>query len=246
MSQQFRPYLAAFVKAQAEKGISLLQALRMPEALDADLADQRVAAKQDQGRSTSDWIKGVQPDADGKVRFQSSEEFTQAIADPMYKVSESYRQAVAQMADNTDASVLGVSGSLKDSHGNHVKVGRGGLSEKATADTMMRSAYVEMVREKMSKIDRSTATGRYEYLQLLKDPANAEVIAQIESMMVTPEQLRRNELMQLKSEGGETLRVQAQGEITGPYDPRTHPVEAAQHEAETTGGLSPEQRSRLE
>jgi hypothetical protein len=238
---KLRPHLDAFVKAKMEQGISFLDAMRDPGALDADLRDQIAARKSDEGRSTADWINGVAPDADGKVRFKSADEFHAAIADPLYKTSEQYRQAVATMADNTDASVLGVRGSAKNHLGETVSVGRDGLSVEATKETMLREAYRDMLREALGKIDRSTAKGRYEYMQLLTDPKNAEVISEIESMMVSPEQMRRNELMAEKDAGGENLRVQAQGEITGPFNPTTHPVEAAQHAREVNGGLSQEQ-----
>jgi hypothetical protein len=203
------PNVAAFVKHQMEtRGITLLQALRLPEAMDADLADQVAKAKHDKGRSKTDWIKNVQPDADGKVRFQNADEFHAAIADPLYKTSEQYRQAVAQMADNTDASVLGVSGHVTSADGTTVKVGRDGLHEATTVETMEREAYRDMIREKMGKIDRSTATGRWEYLQFLKDANNQAVIAEIEAMVVSPEQRTRQELMDAKASGGENLRIQ--------------------------------------
>jgi len=52
-----------------------------------------------------------------------------------------------------------------------------------------------MIREEYAKIDRRTSRGRYEYLQMLKDSRNAEVIEEIEGMVISPEPRLRYGLM---------------------------------------------------
>ena len=114
--------------------------------------------------------------------------------------------------NQTPAEVMNVAGVIKTQMVMH---------EATTPEAMERAAYVDMVREKIGKIDHSTATGRYEYLMMLKDPKNAEAIAEIESMMISPEQRTRQEMIDAKAEGGGSLRAQAQGgKVTGPYDPK--------------------------
>src|SRR5690349_9729396 len=103
----------AFLEHMRQNGVNEFEAAHKPGAREANQRDIEDAQKADHGRSTEGWLKNVDPDADGVRRFKSAEDFRAAIGDPLYSQSEPYRQAVAQMADATDASVLGVSGHAK-------------------------------------------------------------------------------------------------------------------------------------
>lgn len=203
---QLRPHLAAFVKAHMERGFSLVEAMRADGALQAELQDQIDARRADKDRSTEQWLVNVKPDEDGVRRFHSQAEMLAAMSDPQYKESEAYRSAVKELIANTDAEALGVSGRFTSSDGRSVAVGRNGLSEAATEESMLENMRIEAAREQWHKFDRSTATGRYQLAKWMSE--NKDLVAQMEGEMVSPEQRARWEMLDAQEANGGALRTQ--------------------------------------
>jgi hypothetical protein len=209
-----------FLLQKKAEGLTDYEAAHAPGAMEAAEMDKKATSNSFKTRTIEQHIEGFlrQRAAEGKPPyFEDQEEMLSAIQDEEYSRNEAYRSAVAAIINQTPAEIVGVAGYAKDNLGQTVKIGRGGLTEAATVESMEREAYNAMIREEYGKIDRSTAKGRYQYMQMLKDPKNAEALAEIESMMVTPEQMRRYELQGEKASGGGNLRVQ------GGQEPQANP-----------------------
>jgi RimJ/RimL family protein N-acetyltransferase len=203
MAAKIGPNYSKFLKEKLAEGYHPQQIPVLPGAMAAFQADQEGEAQADSKRTKSEWLARIPED---QRRFNSQAEFLEAIRDQQYAKSAEYRAAVEEMAANTDPSVLGVSGHAQDQYGRKVQIGRDGLSEKSDANSMLRNAYREMVMEKLQKFP-DTAEGRYQKLVFLTDPTNAEAIAEIERMTMTPEQLRRNQMLAAQ-DGQGALQIQ--------------------------------------
>jgi len=173
--------------------------------------DQAAAEAEFGNRSTAEYVESFLRGraANGqKPHFESQDEMLAAMRDPAYKTNENYRKAVEAIVAQTPAEVIGVSGHAQDQYGRKINVGRDGLSEAATPQSMLKSAFRDAVLEKLRSFDTSTAQGRYDRLLFLTNPENAEIIREMEEAVTTPSQRTHQAMLDAKANGGEALRLQ--------------------------------------
>ena len=206
-----RTHYDAFLAIAAEHGFSAYEASKLDGAAEAAAKDKAEAAQRFSSKSTADHLETFlrHQVANGlPLYFTDQETMLAAIAAPEYARSQEYRDAVAQIIEKSPSELIGVSGYMKDNLGQTVKIGRNGLSEEATVNSMLNNAYDQMLEEKLAAIPSTTAEGRYLRLQLATAPECAEYRARHEARTVSPEQRARQELLDMKA-SGEPLRVQA-------------------------------------
>lgn len=186
-----------WLQTAMEHGISPHEASRMPQAQAAHEADR--AADRDVMKSAKkgDFLAAFAANRakGGSKGFEDQEEMLAAMSDPAYETSQEYRDAVAEILKSTPAEVIGVSATAKSSDGTFYELGRQPQSDKATVGSMMENAYRDMIIDEMGKLDLGTPKGRFEYMKMLNDPANAEAIAYMEGLVTSDDQRTNKEML---------------------------------------------------
>lgn len=165
MSKSIGPNLKRFIETtMAKHGISLLAAASLPEAKLAEQADFKEAQSADGTRSTAEWLRNY----DGKG-FQSKEDREEAFADPAYKTSESYRQAVARMAQDSSDEIMGLNSKRHK-----------GTSNEEMLHAARHEAYQEKRNELVAKASKGSAADRLALMEFYVAPENQAILAEYE------------------------------------------------------------------
>lgn len=187
-----------------EHGISAYEAGRMPQAKEAherdEAEDHQTRANMKKGDFLSVFNQNRFKEG-GPRGFHDQEEMLAAMNDPAYEKSEEYRQAVAEILSRTPAEVCGVSGAIVTADGQRLEIGRQQKSEVASVESMMENARRDMVLEEMGKMDLTTAKGRFQYMEMLSNPANAEAVAYLEGLVTSDEQVTRTSMLESQAAG---------------------------------------------
>lgn len=219
MENHFKQFL---IKA-LDSGMSVEDAISSPEARAAARREDQAQRERHANATKNEFLARFQQaraQAGSKnLGFEDQEEMMLAMADPLYEKSEEYRAAVAEILSHTPAEVCGVSASATAADGARIQLGRPHQTERATVESMLESAYRDMVMEAIGKIDHSTAKGRYEYMQYLTDPKNAWLVNYQESLVKSDSQ-RTHEAMLESQSAGHVDRVEIMGESNDGSEPQ--------------------------
>jgi hypothetical protein len=185
-------------------GISPFEAGKMPQAQEAHDKDRAEEVRARASATKEDFLTafmGNRVKEGGPKGFADQEEMLAAMSAPEYDTSEAYRQAVAEVMKFTPAEVVGVSAIAKSSDGTVLELGRQQQSDVASVDSMLTNAHRDMVIEEMGKLNLGSAKGRYEYMQMLADPKNADAVAYMQGLVTSDEQAARNSMLDSQSRG---------------------------------------------
>lgn len=209
-------HFSQFMIQSLDSGKSMEDILASPEARYAARRDDAARREQHTKATKNEFLARFQQarrQAGSQNRgFEDQEEMMLAMSDPLYEQSAEYRAAVEEILLHTPAEVCGVSASATASDGTRIEIGRGLQTEVATKESMLENAYRDMILEGMSKLDMSTAKGRYEYMQYLTDPKNAWLVEYQEGL-VTSDSQRTHQAMLDSQAAGHVDRITIGGEV---------------------------------
>lgn len=164
----YGPNLTKFITTKMrEKGINEFQAAQLPGAKQAFEADQQLAYKLQCNRTKeevlADFLRICAEEGRQPV-FESVEEFNELIADPMYRESKGYREAMQAIAANSPAVMSGPN-----------------LGEKGTLDALLAGPPVDLlaeakrdaVMERFNNHSPRTAEGRLARMEMMTNPETA-------------------------------------------------------------------------
>lgn len=157
----------AFIEQQRLEGISAYDATQFPEARAAHEKDLKVAWNAQVAR-TKDQIKPLNPDGSPMVKFPDRETMRLVMSDPMYKVSEAYRQKCAELIAGMDEGHGPITGAAAKEYGE--------LGREDLATLMMNGARKDAAIAQYKKLAVEAAhdpVKRLELMELLhsNDPA---------------------------------------------------------------------------
>jgi hypothetical protein len=182
-------HVKKFVADQmARWGITEAAAYRLPGALQAEQMDEADSRRADGAKTVDTWLKGY----DGKG-FRSVEDREAAFRDPQYKVSQSYRDAVAVYVKDTPDEIMG----LVRPHANVPTTDQ--LIKQARMD-LFKASKEELFHKAASKNPVEAAEARLALVEFEQNPENAALVAELDrtDRMAKPLEY---ELKQAKAEG---------------------------------------------